>query len=88
MAAGNSSLIALAHKLNCDAVRKLCDWNGYVVYEPFSTSGATYTGMPLVLLEKDNTVRISTIEESFAVTDYMDANGLLDEHGEPVGDTE
>lgn len=81
---GKKRILALAKELNCNKAKKLCDWNGYAVYEPVSASGVSLTGLPLVILSSKTETRISTPKEAFAITDYMESAGLLDENGEPL----
>lgn len=46
------------HKLNKT-------WNGYTLYEPsFKRGVVSYVGLPLVILAKENEVRMSTPDES------------------------
>lgn len=74
----------LANELNRKRAKKLCDWNGYEVYEPVSESGVSLTGLPLVILSSKAETRISTPKEAFEITNYMERAGLLDENGEPI----
>lgn len=45
------------------------DWKGYAVYIPLYT-GNPVIGLPLVVLEKDNEVRISTDDEALEYLAY------------------
>ncbi len=55
------------------AAEYICDWNGWRAYEPFfEGEGTAFVGLPLVILEKDGLIRMSTPEEAFAVTDVLD----------------
>jgi len=50
-----------------DSIRKRRKtWNGYDVYEPIYRKGViSYIGLPLVILVKENEIRLSTPQESF-----------------------
>ena len=56
-----------------DKVTK-CDktWDGYSIYEPgFNRKGSPKIGYPLVILVKDDEIRISTEDESLEILDYL-----------------
>ena len=47
-------------------VEKLEQWNGYEVYEPIMDENEiSDIGQPLLILVKENTIRMSTEEEAF-----------------------
>ena len=46
--------------------KRLDDWNGYEVYEPvMNGDGISFIGPPLVILVKNEHIRMSTVEEAF-----------------------
>lgn len=45
------------------------NWNGYTVYVPVFNNVA-YTGLPVVILEKDGDFRLSDSQETFDYFDY------------------
>lgn len=47
------------------------EWNGYTVYEPVYNQDC-YIGFPLVVLEKDGEVRLSTNEEALEYLQYSE----------------
>ena len=50
------------------AVEKLCEWEGFTVYNPIrSGKGVSYTGYPLKLLVKDNKIRWTSPHESLEI---------------------
>ena len=58
----------LKRQLGAKALRDPIKWNGYLVYVP-EYKGNPKIGLPYVILEKGEEVRLSTPEESF---DFMD----------------
>ncbi len=45
-------------------------WREYEVYEPlFDYEGISYVGLPLIILVKGDTIRMSTPEEAFQYLD-------------------
>lgn len=57
---------AFAKKQGYDDVLYLNKWRGYDVYEPiFNNDEVHIIGVPLVILVKDNIIRMSTVEEAF-----------------------
>lgn len=47
-------------------VLPLGKWNGYDAYEPIMTEeGVGITGPPLMILVKEDSIRMSTVEEAF-----------------------
>ena len=57
--------------VGCTYLRK---WNGYDIYDrKFDESGEPYfVGPPLVIMVKGEEIRMSTIEEAFAIIDEED----------------
>lgn len=53
-----------------NAYRKDCEWEGYTVYELWEkgTEGACI-GYPILALEKDGKIRLSTFPETQAIMD-------------------
>lgn len=59
-------VIEFARKNGYETAVKAVDWNGYECYEPvMDKDEISYIGAPLVILVKDNTIRMSTVEEAF-----------------------
>ena len=56
---------AFAKKQGYDDVLYLNKWRGYDVYELFSTLMSSHHRSSLVILVKDNIIRMSTVEEAF-----------------------
>lgn len=43
-------------------------WNGYNCYEPImSKDGVSFIGLPLVIMEKDGKIRMSTADEAMEI---------------------
>lgn len=58
-----------------DGVKYIMDWNGYHVYEPIldwieQSSEPPCIGYPIVILEKGNTIRFSTVDECMSFLDF------------------
>lgn len=60
----------LMEELFADSYKRGKDWNGYEVYEPIHNK-PIFLGPPLVVLVKNNEVRISTPEESFEYLKFV-----------------
>lgn len=61
-----------AQKEGYQTIHPLGAWNGYECYEPITDeSEITFTGPPLVILVKDEIIRMSTEEEAFQQIDDM-----------------
>lgn len=55
-----------AKKQGYDDALPLKKWNGFDVYEPIFNSGeVSIVGVPLVILVRDDVMRMSTVEEAF-----------------------
>jgi hypothetical protein len=53
-----------------DDIKYIGKWKEYEVYEPlFDYEGISYVGLPLIILVKDDTIRMSTPDEAF---EYLD----------------
>ena len=47
-------------------------WNGYSIYEPgFNRKGTPMIGYPLVILVKEDKIRMSSRDESLKILDYL-----------------
>jgi hypothetical protein len=56
-----------------DDIEYLEQWRGFDVYAPlFDTEETLFIGLPLVILVKDDMIRMSTGEESLERLDEMD----------------
>lgn len=56
-----------------DAVKQLEDWHDFKVYEPlFSGNEYAMVGLPLVILVRDDQIRMSTADEALQIIDDMD----------------
>ena len=71
------SIIEFAKQQGYDDVAPLGQWRGYDCYEPIlNTADEEYpaaTGLPLLILVKDDTIRMSTAEEAFAQMEDMES---------------
>lgn len=55
-------------------------FDGYVVYNPtFSSKGVNFVGYPLVILVKDNDIRLSTEDESLEILKMLYPNDEEDD---------
>ena len=59
----------LVEDLGAKSYKKGLDWNGYNVYIPVY-EGNPAIGLPYVILEKGEEIRVSTPDESLAYLDY------------------
>jgi len=61
-------IIAFAGKQGYDGVRSLGKWKEYDAYEPTydhaTKEEPAYVGLPLMILVKDDEIRMSTVEEA------------------------
>lgn len=65
-------ILKFAQKQGYEQIQYLEKWRDYDVYEPmFNYDGISYIGLPLVILVKNNEIRMSTPEESFERIDDM-----------------
>ena len=60
---------AIIKELHGDSFKRGKDWKGFKVFVPVYKK-PTYIGFPLVVLAKDEKVRVSTIEESLEYLEY------------------
>ena len=66
----HDDIVKFAKEQGYDNVKQLADWNGYEVYEPFLNAKAlSIVGLPLLILVKENIIRMSTCEEAFEQMD-------------------
>ena len=64
---------AFAKKQGYDDVLYLEKWKGFDVYEPvFDGDEPSFVGVPLVVLVKDDIIRMSTVEEAFEQLNHND----------------
>jgi len=64
---------AFAKKHGYDDAVYLEKWKGFDVYEPvFDGDEPSFVGVPLVILVKGDTVRMSTVEEAFEQLNHND----------------
>lgn len=55
-----------AQEQGYETVKKLKPWNGYERYEPIADSACvSFIGPPLLILVKDDKIRMSTVEEAY-----------------------
>lgn len=61
-------------KIGYGPVHFLGEWNDYNVWEPDSYIGdiPQYIGVPFVILEKENELRVSNIDESYEIANFFD----------------
>lgn len=66
-------VVEFARKQGYDNVNQLEPWNGFDVYEPiFNSEEVTAVGLPLLILVKDDKIRMSTPEEALQQIDEME----------------
>lgn len=64
------NVISFAKKNGYETAKKLNNWNGYECYEPIMDSKKeAEIGPPLLILVKGESIRMSTVEESFQQMD-------------------
>lgn len=68
----------LVEDLGAKSYKKGIDWNGYNVYIPVY-EGNPIIGLPYVILEKGEEIRVSTPDESLAYLDYELTKEMSDE---------
>ena len=73
----------LIEDLGAKSYKKGVDWNGYQVYIP-QYKGNPCIGLPYVVLQKGNDVRISTPDESMAYLAYEQTKALGEESTESL----
>ena len=72
-------ILELIEDLGAKSYKKGVDWNGYKVYIP-QYKGNPCIGLPYVVLEKGDEIRVSTPEESIEYLEYekyADDMGML-----------
>lgn len=67
--------VGFAKEQGYDNAKYITDWNGYHVYEPIlewveQSNEPVSIGFPLVVLEKDGIMRMSTDDESLEFLSY------------------
>ncbi|CAL7909873.1 hypothetical protein [Fusobacterium necrophorum] len=62
-----NKIVEFAKNQGYDNVKFLKQWNGYSCYEPYFSDGISFTGLPLVILVKEDEIRMSTPEESMEI---------------------
>jgi hypothetical protein len=66
----DSDVIIFAKKQGYISAKFLNKWNGFDVYETIYHEGDTsFIGVPLVILVKDDNIRMSTVDEAFEQLD-------------------
>jgi len=66
----NQRVLEFAKHHGYETALRLKNWKGYKVYEPIvDQKKITFVGLPLIILEKGNEIRLSTPKEAF---EYMD----------------
>ena len=71
----NELIQELVEDLGAKSYKQGVDWNGFKVYIP-QYKGNPCSGLPYVVLEKGEEVRLSTPEESLAYLEYEQTKGL------------
>lgn len=66
-----NKVLEFAQKNGYKDVKFLGEWRGYKCYEPLSGDFDTFTGLPNIILEKDNKIRFSTSEEALETIDVF-----------------
>lgn len=65
-------VVEFARKQGYDNVKPLEKWKGYDVYEPiFDGEEVSFVGMPLLILVKDDKIRMSTADEALQQIDDL-----------------
>lgn len=62
-----NDILTFAKENGYDGAVYLKEWNGYQCYEPTINDGISYMGLPLIILTKGNTIRLSTPEEAMII---------------------
>ena len=66
-------VIEFAKEQGYDNASYLGEWDGYKVYEPtFDGDDVLFIGVPLVILVKNEVIKMSTVEEAFQVMDELE----------------
>lgn len=66
-------ILKFAQKQGYDNIEYVGEWRGYQVYAPlFDTEETLFIGLPLVILVKNDMIRMSTPEESLERLDDID----------------
>lgn len=63
----DAKIIEFAKKHGYEDAEYLKDWHGFHCYEPIisqTVNSVAYTGLPLVILVKDDEIRMSTADEA------------------------
>lgn len=69
----NERIIAYAKEQGYETAVYLNQWHGYDVYEPvYDSKCAACIGVPLVILVKNNEIRMSTVDEAFEHLDSLE----------------
>lgn len=67
------TVLQFARERHYDGAEESTPWNGYTVYIPLydlNTGECIWVGPPLVILVKDEKIRLSTVDESFEYLHY------------------
>lgn len=65
-------VIKFAKENGFDKAEYLGEWNGFLVYEPLmKEEGVFYIGLPLKILQKGKTIRMSTADEAMMLNDIF-----------------
>ena len=65
-----SDVVSFAKKQGYSSAKFLNNWNGFEVYEPiYHENDTSFIGVPLVILVKDDIIRMSTLDEAFEQLD-------------------
>lgn len=66
-------IIKFAEECGYTGAVYLNEWRGYSCYEPtFSDEGISHVGLPLIIMVKDNEIRMSTPEEAMQHVDEFE----------------
>ena len=64
-------------------------WKEYNVYEPIYSDELSYIGLPLMILEKDGKMRMTDVDEAFAIQDIVgDGYEKIETMGEELNQEE
>ena len=67
-----NSIVEFAKKHGYDNAIYSGEWNGFDVYEPVTNrEDVAFTGVPFVILVQGDSIRMSTVDESYERIEYL-----------------
>ena len=73
-------ILEVVKQMGAETYKQGKEWNGNKVYVPVYAR-TSYVGLPLVIFEDENGLRLSTPDEAI---DYVNATTIFNEDGEPI----